>query len=117
MLERVHAYDALAGVELWYGGFATDNLATRAPSMAPSSMPTWEGWAQTQAMFKRDLAQFRNWHKDAVARALHAGFDIIYVYAGHGYMPAQFLSPVFNQRADEYGDSFENRARLIKELC
>ncbi len=116
MVERVHAYDALAGVELWYGGFATGNLATREPSMAPSSMPTWAGWAQTQAMSKRDLAQFRNWHKDAVARALRAGFDIIYVYAGHGYMPAQFLSPVFNQRADEYGGSFENRARLIKEL-
>ena len=116
MVERVHAYDALAGVELWYGGFATGNLATREPSMAPSSMPTWAGWAQTQAMSKRDLAQFRNWHKDAVARALRAGFDIIYVYAEHGYMPAQFLSPVFNQRADEYGRSFENRARLIKEL-
>lgn len=51
-----------------------------------------------------------------MARALRAGFDIIYVYAGHGYMPAQFLSPVFNHRADEYGGSFGNRARLTKEL-
>lgn len=63
-----------------------------------------------------EYSRIHSWHKDAVARALRAGFDIIYVYAGHGYMPAQFLSPVFNQRADEYGRSFENRARLTKEL-
>ena len=49
-------------------------------------------------------------------RAKRAGFDIIYVYAAHGYLPAQFLSPVQNQRTDEYGGCFENRARLIREL-
>ena len=43
-------------------------------------------------------------------------YDIIYVYAAHGYLPAQLLSPVENRRTDEYGGSFENRARLIREL-
>ena len=42
MVERVHRYDALAGVELWYGGYATGNLATRGNSLAPMSAPSWD---------------------------------------------------------------------------
>jgi dimethylamine/trimethylamine dehydrogenase len=49
-------------------------------------------------------------------RAKRAGFDIVYVYAGHGYLPFQFLSRLSNRRTDEYGGSLENRARLLKEL-
>ena len=116
MTERVHRHGALAGVELWYGGYSTPNHLTRENSLAPSSMPAWQGPAQTQAMDRRDIRNLRRWHRDAALRARRAGFDIVYVYAGHGYLPAQFLSPVENRRRDEYGGSFENRARLIKEL-
>jgi dimethylamine/trimethylamine dehydrogenase len=49
-------------------------------------------------------------------RAQRAGFDIVYVYAGHDYLPFQFLSPLTNQRQDHYGGSLENRARLLREL-
>ena len=45
-----------------------------------------------------------------------AGFDIVYVYAGHEYLPFQFLSPRFNRRRDAYGGALENRARLLREL-
>ena len=116
MVERVHRHDALAGVELWYGGNSTGNLLSREPSLGTSSVPTWDSWYQTQRMHKSDIRALRGWHRAAAERARRAGFDIIYVYAGHGYLPAQFLSPVHNQRTDEYGGSFENRARLIKEL-
>ena len=44
-----------------------------------------------------------------------AGFDIVYVYGAHSYLPQQFLSPFYNQRTDEYGGSFENRARFWLE--
>ncbi len=116
MTERVHRHGALAGVELWYGGFSTGNYLTRENSLAPSSMPVWHGPSQSQAMDKTDIRNLRKWHRDAALRAKRAGFDIVYVYAAHGYLPAQFLSPVENRRTDEYGGSFENRARLIKEL-
>src|SRR3982751_2676598 len=46
----------------------------------------------------------------AARRARSAGFDIIYVYGSHTYLPTQFLSPVYNRRTDEYGGSFEDRA-------
>ena len=116
MTERVHRHGALAGVELWYGGQSSGNLVTRENSLAPSSMPVWSGPGQTQAMDKTDIRNMRKWHRDAALRAKRAGFDIVYVYAAHGYLPAQFLSPVENRRTDEYGGSFENRARLVKEL-
>ncbi|TMB87800.1 MAG: dimethylamine dehydrogenase, partial [Chloroflexi bacterium] len=51
----------------------------------------------------------------AAKRARTAGFDIIYVYGSHTYLPTQFLSPVYNRRSDEYGGSFENRARFWLE--
>jgi dimethylamine/trimethylamine dehydrogenase len=116
MVDKVHRHDSLAGVELWYGGYASANLVTRDNSLAPASMPVWHGVSQTQAMDKTDIANLRKWHRDAALRAKRAGFDIVYVYAAHGYLPAQFLSPVENRRSDEYGGSFENRARLIREL-
>ena len=116
MTDRVHRHGALAGVELWYGGYSTGNALTRENSLAPSSMPAWHGPVQTQAMDRTDIRNLRRWHRDAALRAKRAGFDIVYVYAAHGYLPAQFLSPVENRRTDEYGGSFENRARLIREL-
>ncbi len=44
-----------------------------------------------------------------------AGFDIVYVYGGHSYLPLQFLSPFYNKRTDSYGGSLENRARFWLE--
>ena len=116
MTEAVHRHGALAGVELWYGGYSSANHLSRALSLGPDSVPSWHGTNQTRAMDKTDIKNFRRWHREAALRSKEAGFDIVYVYAAHGYLPAQFLSPVQNQRTDEYGGSFENRARLIKEL-
>ena len=116
MTERVHRHGALAGVQLWYGGYSNYNSLTREVPLAPHSMPLWHNFGQSQAMDRADIRRLRGWHRDAALRAKRADFDIVYVYAGHGYLPAQFLSPVHNQRSDEYGGSFENRARLIKEL-
>ena len=117
MAEAVHRHGALAGVELWHGGLSTPNLVTRDVSIAPSSLPTWdEAPVQTRAMDKGDIRDLRRWHADAARRAQQAGFDIVYVYAGHGYLPMQFLSARTNTRSDEYGGSLENRVRLLREL-
>jgi dimethylamine/trimethylamine dehydrogenase len=117
MTEAVHAHGALAGVELWHGGHHTHNRYSREGLIAPGPQPGYSyDPVQARPMDKADIRSLRRWQADAAKRAVQAGFDIVYVYAGHGYLPAQFLSRRLNQRSDEYGGSLENRARLLKEM-
>ncbi|MFQ5438619.1 MAG: FAD-dependent oxidoreductase [Paracoccaceae bacterium] len=118
MTDAVHAKGALAAVELSHNGAHAPNLLTRAPSLAPTaSALDWLTPRQARAMDKADIREFRRWHRAAARRAKEAGFDIIYVYAGHRMSLAhQFLLPDLNTRTDEYGGALENRVRLVREL-
>ena len=121
MAETVHKHGSLAGIELVYNGFDAPNLYSRVPSLAPISMGTIGGSGydpvQTRRMDKEDIRNLRKWHRAAALRAKRAGFDIIYCYAAHGMTAAiQFILKRFNDRADEYGGSLENRVRLFREL-
>lgn len=118
MTDMVHARGALAAIELAHNGNRANNLLTRAPVLAPSDMSLNVVYPkQARAMSKADIREFRRWHRGAARRAKQAGFDVIYVYAGHRMtLPHHFLLPEFNQRSDEYGGSLENRSRLIREL-
>ena len=117
MTDAVHEHGSLAGAELWYGGARTANMMTRLTSMDVASVPNLAGHPfQTKAMDKTDIKTFRHWHKRAALRARDAGFDVVYVYATHGYLISNFLNPRMNTRTDEYGGSLENRTRLVREL-
>ena len=117
MTDAVHEHGSLAGAELWYGGARTANMMTRLPSMDVQSVPNLAGHPyQTRAMDKADIRTFRQWHRRAALRAREAGFDIVYVYATHGYLISNFLNPRINTRGDEYGGSLKNRVRLVREL-
>jgi len=117
MTEAVHAHGSLAGVELWHGGAHVLNRFSREGLIGAGHRPAHNyDPVQTRAMDRSDIRAVRRWQADAAKRAVEAGFDIVYVYAGHGYLPAQFLSRRFNERGDEYGGSLENRARLLKEM-
>ena len=65
-------------------------------------------------MDKDDIREVQGFYVEA-AKAREAGFDIVYVYGSHSYLPQQFLTPYYNRRTDEYGGSFENRARFWRE--
>ena len=117
MTDAVHEHGALAGVELWHGGHHAVNRVSRVPILSPSGLPLHYVHPQhSKAMDRQDIRNLRRWQVDATKRALQAGFDIVYVYAGHGYLPMQFVSRQFNQRSDEYGGPIENRARLLREM-
>ena len=85
-------------------------LQPRAAAVAVRPAAAIRASVQTRAMDKQDIRDFRRWQGAAAERAVRAGFDIVYVYAGHGYLPFQFHRPRTNQRSDEYGGSLENRA-------
>jgi dimethylamine/trimethylamine dehydrogenase len=117
MVEKVHAHGALAGCELVHAGHHSANLEIRTAPMGVGSLPTTEIHpVQARAMSGREIADLRRWHRQGVQRAIRAGYDLVYVYAGHGLSILQaFLSRRFNKRNDAYGGSLENRARLLRE--
>jgi dimethylamine/trimethylamine dehydrogenase len=116
MCDRLHHFDALAGIELWYGGPHAPGMETRHNPRGPSQIPSeFEVNTYPRYMDKDDVVLVQQFYVDAALRAREAGFDIIYVYGAHSYLPLQFLSPFYNKRTDEYGGSFENRARFWRE--
>jgi dimethylamine/trimethylamine dehydrogenase len=117
MTEAVHAHGALAGCELWHGGRVTMNRYSRQGLLAPREIASaFIEPAQARRMDRQDIRNLLRWQGDAARRAVAAGFDIVYIYAGHAYLPMQFLSRLTNDRTDEYGGSLPNRARLIREM-
>jgi len=122
MTDAVHKHGSLAGIELWHGGGSVSNRTSRFPPLSPSGiswMATHVGFMGNQRSKAMDAGDIRNllrWQGEAARKAKRAGFDIIYVYAGMGYLPYEFLLPEWNQRTDEYGGSMANRVRIVREL-
>ncbi len=118
MTDAVHEHGALAGIELCYSSLHAPNLYSRIAPIAPSNIVVHgDHPIQARAMTKRDIADVRRWHVEAARRAQRAGYDIIYVYAGHDMSLLQyFFKRQYNQRGDEYGGSLENRVRLSREI-
>jgi dimethylamine/trimethylamine dehydrogenase len=122
MTDAVHRHGSLAGIELWHGGGSVSNKTTRLPPLSPSGvswMATHVGFMGNQRSKSMDSADIRNllrWQAQAARKARSAGFDIVYVYAGMGYLPYEFLLPEWNHRTDAYGGSVANRVRIVREL-
>lgn len=117
--DAIHAHGSLAAIELVHSGMAANSMYTRIPPMGPSHRPTSGDLYPIQArrMDRQDIGDLRRWYREATMRSIEAGYDIVYVYAGHNLSTLQhFLSPRYNDRNDEYGGSLENRARLLREV-
>lgn len=69
-----------------------------------------------KALSKEQIADIVKAYGDAATLAKRAGYEMIMVHAGHGWLLNQFLSPYFNHRTDEYGGSLENRIRIVREV-
>jgi 2,4-dienoyl-CoA reductase-like NADH-dependent reductase (Old Yellow Enzyme family) len=95
--------DAAKGFEPW-------------PTIAPSAVPA-DGWPVPAEMSASEIAaNIEEWVR-AARRAVEAGFEIIEIHGGHGYLVHQFLSPVSNLRTDRYGGSLQSRMRFALELA
>jgi len=113
MTDHIHSFNSLAGVELWYGASHAPNMESRATPRGPSQYASeFETLTYCKEMDLDDIAQVQQYYVDAAIRSRDAGFDIVYVYGAHSYLPVQFLSKYYNKRTDRYGGSLENRARF-----
>lgn len=113
LASALHAGGALAAVQLFHGGLRADPAVSGLPTLGASpysegSTPSPE--PATEQDLERVIADFG----DAAERCARAGFDAVELHGAHGYLLSQFLSSVYNTRADRWGGSFENRARLTR---
>jgi dimethylamine/trimethylamine dehydrogenase len=116
MVDEVHEHGSLAGVELHHSGVHCPRREWRLPAIGPSQLASDYLLVTPKAMERDDIRRVQEDWAAAARRAREAGFDIVYVYGAHSYLPMQFLSPFYNRRTDEYGGSLENRARFWMEL-
>lgn len=124
----IKAQDAVPGIQLAHAGRKASTYAEwrgkgEVPIdsggwqvVAPSDIPFSDDYPQPRALERAAIKSLVSAFKQASIRALKAGFEIIEIHAAHGYLLHQFLSPLSNQRDDEYGGSFENRSRLLLEV-
>ncbi|VUG07062.1 NADPH dehydrogenase [Paenibacillus polymyxa] len=84
--------------------------------IAPSPIPYEEGQKVPEEMTINQIKEVIHGFVEGANRAKKAGFDVIEIHAAHGYLIHEFLSPLSNNRQDEYGGSRENRFRFLKEV-
>jgi dimethylamine/trimethylamine dehydrogenase len=118
MCDMLHDEGALAAVEIWHGGLNACGLESRVPARGASAIGSPFAFMRPcKEMDKQDIREVQQLYVDACKRARDAGFDILVLYCAHNEaLLHQFLLPFFNRRTDEYGGSFENRARFSREV-
>lgn len=127
--EFIHARGTLAGIQLAHAGRKASTWPALPgfdrgtvpeadggwPTVAPSAV-AFPGYAVPAALDDTGLAKVVADFRAAAERSIVAGFDVLEVHGAHGYLLHEFLSPLSNQRTDEYGGSLENRARLLLQV-
>lgn len=86
------------------------------PVVAPSRILSPSTGLATQAMTERDIRTLVEAWADSAERSRAGGFDGVEIHMAHGYLLAQFLSPLYNRRADRYGGDLEGRTRFPREV-
>jgi 2,4-dienoyl-CoA reductase-like NADH-dependent reductase (Old Yellow Enzyme family) len=83
---------------------------------APSAIPLTDGYPTPHALTKDEIKELRKDFVETTKRVVRLGLDYLELHGAHGYLLSTFMSPLSNQRDDEYGGSLENRMRLALEV-
>ena len=116
--ERCHQNGCAVLGQLFHPGRETRGKIDGITPVAwgPSAFPGERHHVMPRVLPSRMVKEIVAGHGAAGARLASAGLDGIEVLASHGYLLSQFLSPRINQRSDQYGGSFENRLRIVREI-
>lgn len=116
-IQIAHAGRKASTAEPWNGGKIVDEGYGGWETVAPSAIAFADDYPQPRQMSKDDIEKATGDFVQAAKRAVKAGFETIEIHAAHGYLFHEFLSPLSNERIDEYGGSLENRTRFPLEAA
>jgi 2,4-dienoyl-CoA reductase-like NADH-dependent reductase (Old Yellow Enzyme family) len=130
IVDFLHQQGSVAGIQLAHAGRKGSTARPWAPKqgqvaaseggwenvLAPSALRFSDTYPLPAALDLAGIKAITRAFARATERAIEAGFDLVEVHSAHGYLLHEFLSPLSNQRKDEYGGSFENRIRLLVEV-
>jgi 2,4-dienoyl-CoA reductase-like NADH-dependent reductase (Old Yellow Enzyme family) len=124
----IHNHGAVSGIQLAHagrkgscavpaeGGRQLDEKNHGWQTVAPSDIPFLPEDRKPLHLNGEGISKVISSFKEAARRSREAGFKVVEIHSAHGYLLQEFLSPLSNKRNDEYGGSFENRIRLLKEV-
>jgi NADPH2 dehydrogenase len=113
IVDECHKYGAKVAIQLNHAG--RKSTTTKEP-IAPSAIKYNDEYFTPSEMTKDNIKRVHKAFVNGVRRANEAGFDAIEIHGAHGYLISEFLSPLTNERTDEYGGYKENRVRFLDEL-
>ncbi|MFD2630761.1 NADPH dehydrogenase NamA [Oceanobacillus kapialis] len=111
--EQLHHYGSKTAIQLAHAGRKAQLDST---IYAPSPLAFSESYKTPKEMSEEDIKETMEAFKTAARRAKQANFDVIELHAAHGYLINQFLSPLTNNRTDQYGGAREKRYRFLEEI-
>src|SRR5689334_10398915 len=115
-MQLAHAGRKASTSAPWKGGKPLgDNEGGWSPIFGPSPLPFADDYQTPRELDAAGIARVREAFVQAAQRAHAAAAKVIEIHAAHGYLLHSFLSPLSNQRRDQYGGSFENRIRFLCE--
>ncbi|MFF8712809.1 NADH:flavin oxidoreductase/NADH oxidase [Streptomyces sp. NPDC015184] len=115
-IQLAHAGRKASTAAPWLGGAPVGPEAHGWTPVGPSPLPFDDGHPVPHELTTEEIRGIVDRFRDAARRAVEAGFQVAEVHGAHGYLIGEFLSPHSNRRTDEYGGSFENRARLALQV-
>jgi 2,4-dienoyl-CoA reductase-like NADH-dependent reductase (Old Yellow Enzyme family)/ribosomal protein S18 acetylase RimI-like enzyme len=113
--DRVHEAGGRIIMQLVHGSSLSQGYPEKAKILGPSAIPNPRSGMTPKEMTIDDIHHVESLFALAAERAKKAGFDGVEIHAAHGYLLAQFMSPLLNRRTDAYGGSAENRFRIVRE--
>jgi 2,4-dienoyl-CoA reductase-like NADH-dependent reductase (Old Yellow Enzyme family) len=130
IIDLAHSYGVKMGIQLAHAGRKasttrigiglSDHMIATAEeggweTVAPSAL-AFEGYPVPRELTISEIHQLAIDWAAAATRAIKVGFDVLEIHAAHGYLLHEFYSPLSNHRTDEYGGTFENRTRFLREV-
>ena len=115
-IQLAHAGRKASSAAPWQGGQILPSESGGWETQAPSAIPQLDGERNPHELSTAEMQVIIKNFVESARRAKTIGIDGIELHAAHGYLLHQFLSPIANQRQDQYGGSLENRMRFVLEL-